>query len=150
MFCTYTNMTFLSTICHTCNPTLWAIRVPRNIAPCLVKNSHMTWNIQSECLISGKSNDVTLKFVDCINYCWNFFGQTSIFHKINSIMDGPNAQLSSTNKFTASNFRALKCDSHSPQRSADSAVDCIIAEIGIFLSLRSNATVCRRCMRKTQ
>ena len=44
----------------------------------------------------------------------------------------------------------VKAHSHSPQRSADSAVDCVNAEIGIFLSLRSNATVCRRRTRKTQ
>ena len=46
--------------------------------------------------------------------------------------------------------RAFKAHSHSPQRSADSAVDCVNAEIGIFLSLRSNATICRRCTRKMQ
>ena len=44
----------------------------------------------------------------------------------------------------------LKADSHSLQRSADSAVDCVNAEIGIFLSLRSNATICRRRTRKMQ
>ena len=33
----------------------------------------------------------------------------------------------------------LKAHSHSPQRSADSPVDCVNAEIGIFLSLWSNA-----------
>ena len=44
----------------------------------------------------------------------------------------------------------LKAHSHLPQRSADSAVDCINAEIGIFLSLRSIATVCRRRTRKMQ
>ena len=44
----------------------------------------------------------------------------------------------------------LKAHSHLLQRSADSAVDCVNAEIGIFLSLRSNATICRRRTRKTQ
>ena len=37
-------------------------------------------------------------------------------------------------------FVQLKAHSHSPPQSADSAVDCVNAEIGIFLALRSNAT----------
>ena len=45
---------------------------------------------------------------------------------------------------------AFKAHSHSLQPSADSAVDCINAEIEKFLSLRSNATVCRRRTRKMQ
>ena len=44
----------------------------------------------------------------------------------------------------------FKAHSHLLQRSADSAVDCINAEIGIFLSLQSNATVCCRHMWKTR
>ena len=47
-------------------------------------------------------------------------------------------------------FLKIKAHSHSPQRSADSAVDCVNAEIGIFLSLRSNTTICCRRMRKMQ
>ena len=44
----------------------------------------------------------------------------------------------------------FKAHSHLAQRSADSAVDCINAEIGIFLCLQSNATVCCRHMWKTR
>ena len=44
----------------------------------------------------------------------------------------------------------VKAHSHSPQQSADSAVDCVNAEIGVFISLRSNATLCRRRTQKTQ
>ena len=45
--------------------------------------------------------------------------------------------------------RTLKADSHLPQQSVFSAVDCVNAEIEKFLSLWGNATVCRRCTRKT-
>ena len=37
---------------------------------------------------------------------------------------------------------SLKAHSHSLKQSANSAVDCVNAEIGIFLSLCINATVC--------
>ena len=39
---------------------------------------------------------------------------------------------------------------HSPQRTADSAVDCINTEIGIFLSLCINATICLIQQRQMQ
>ena len=40
----------------------------------------------------------------------------------------------------------LKAHSYLPQQSADSTVDCINTEKGIFLSLHHNATVhCRIC-----
>ena len=37
---------------------------------------------------------------------------------------------------------SLKAQSHSPQWSVDSTVDCVNAETGIFLSLCVNATIC--------
>ena len=48
------------------------------------------------------------------------------------------------------NKPSKKAHSHLTQRSADSAVDCINAEIGIFLSLCVNATVCRMPLCQTQ
>ena len=45
---------------------------------------------------------------------------------------------------------SLKAHSYLPQRSADSAVDCVNAEIGIFQSLCVNATVCRTPQRQMQ
>ena len=44
----------------------------------------------------------------------------------------------------------LKADSHQTQQSAFSAVGCVNTEIGNFLSPFRNATVCPRCMWKTQ
>ena len=61
---------------------------------------------------------------------------------ISSVGSGPDIKMKMASWF--------KAHSHSLQRSADSAVDCVNTEIGIFLSLRSNTTVCHRRTRKMQ
>ena len=44
----------------------------------------------------------------------------------------------------------IKANSHSPQQSADSSVDCVTAELEIFLSLCVNSTACHMPQRQMQ
>ena len=49
---------------------------------------------------------------------------------------------------TSLTILSVKADSHLMQGSVFSAVDCVNAEIGNFLSPFGNATICHRSMQK--